>query len=123
MWFKFDAGSAADIARINGIDVDPHTHARRLALCASLCPTWVQTCLFRWDGQLPSQEQIDHYLEMLEYAGSAALKGVLLHGVARPSFQPEATHLQQLAPDELETIARTVRAKLGAGGLAVTVSP
>jgi len=123
VWFKFDAGSAADIARINGIDVDPHTHARRLALCASLCRTWVQTCLFRWDGQLPSQEQIDHYLEMLEYAGSAALKGVLLYGVARPSFQPEATHLQQLAPDELETIARTVRAKLGAGGLAVTVSP
>ncbi len=123
VWFKFDAGTAADIARINGIDVDPQTHARRLALCASLCPTWVQTCVFRWDGALPSREQVDAYLDMLEMAGIAALKGVLLYGVARPSMQPEAAHLRQLTPDELEDIARQIRQRGASQGLDVSVSP
>ncbi len=119
VWFKFDAGTAADIKRINGIDVHPEAHARRLALCASLCPTWVQTCMFRWDGKLPSGEQVENYIEMLELAGLVALKGVLLYGVARPSFQPEAIHLHQLTAPELEVIARQLKEK----GLTVTVSP
>ncbi|MBT9498406.1 MULTISPECIES: radical SAM protein [Zoogloea] len=119
VWFKFDAGTAADIQRINGIDVNPETHARRLALCASLCPTWVQTCMFRWDGELPSRELVSNYIAMLELAGLAALKGVHLYGVARPSFQPEAVHLQQLSAHELEAIARQLNEK----GLTLTVSP
>ena len=123
VWFKLDAGTAADIERINGIDVDPQTHARRLALCASLCPTWVQTCLFRWDGQLPSREQIERYLDMLDYAGIEPLKGIMLYGVARQSFQPEAIHLQQLTPGELEEIAVLVRERVMKKGLTVKVSP
>lgn len=119
VWFKFDAGTAADIERINGIDVHPEAHARRLALCASLCPTWVQTCMFRWDGELPSRELVGAYIGMLELAGLAALKGVHLYGVARPSFQPEAAHLQQLTADELDAVACQLKEK----GLTVTVSP
>jgi hypothetical protein len=119
VWFKFDAGTAADIERINGIDVHPEAHARRLALCASLCPTWVQTCMFRWDGELPSRELVGAYIGMLELAGLAALKGVHLYGVARPSFQPEAVHLQQLTADELDAVACQLKEK----GLTVTVSP
>lgn len=131
VWFKFDAGTAEDIRRINGIDVDPQTHARRLALCMSLCPTWVQTCVFAWDGVLPSQDLIGNYLAMLEYAlqqarkndPSAGLKGVLLYGVARPSYQPEAVHLQRLTPEELDAIASQIRDRLQGKGLTVTVSP
>ena len=131
VWFKFDAGTADDIQRINGIDVDPRTHARRLALCMSLCPTWVQTCVFAWDGARPSQDQIGNYLAMLEYAlqqarkndPSAGLKGVLLYGVARPSYQPEAVHLQRLTPEELDAIASQIRDRLRGEGLTVTVSP
>lgn len=119
VWFKFDAGTAADIERINGIDVHPEAHARRLALCASLCPTWVQTCMFRWDGELPSRELVGAYIGMLELTGLAALKGVHLYGVARPSFQPEAAHLQQLTADELDAVACQLKEK----GLTVTVSP
>ena len=121
VWFKLDGGSKADIERINGIDLDPETHVRRLALCASLCPTWVQTCMFRWDGEMPSQLFLQAYLDMLDKAGVAALKGVLLYGVARQSFQPEAVHLQQLdADDELAELvqlgahrARRLRGSIG----------
>jgi hypothetical protein len=56
---------------------------------------------------------------MLELTGLAALKGVHLYGVARPSFQPEAAHLQQLTADELDAVACQLKEK----GLTVTVSP
>ncbi|TXH80136.1 radical SAM protein [Thauera aminoaromatica] len=119
VWFKLDGGRAEDIARINGVDLAPEAHARRLALCASLCPTWVQTCMFRWDGAPPSDAMIAAYLAILDSADTTALKGVHLYGLARPSLQPEASHLQRLSPDELEQIARRIKEK----GLTVVVSP
>lgn len=119
VWFKLDAGTQADIARINGVSIRPESHVRRLALCASLCPTWVQTCMFRWDGDVPSATFVDSYLLMLEQAGLASLQGVLLYGPARQSFQPEAIHLQPLSAEELESVADRLRQK----GLAVSVSP
>ena len=119
VWFKLDGGRAEDIARINGVDLAPEAHARRLALCASLCPTWVQTCMFRWDDAPPSDAMIAAYLAILDNADTTALKGVHLYGLARPSLQPEASHLQRLSPDELEQIARRIKEK----GLTVVVSP
>ena len=119
VWFKLDAGTETDIARINGVDIKPQAHARRLALCAELCPTWVQTCLFRWDGVAPTKAFMDAYVEMLKMAGTSSLKGVHLYGVARPSFQPEAVHLQRLDPEVLEAIAKGLKDE----GLTVMVSP
>ena len=119
VWFKLDGGRAEDIARINGVDLAPEAHARRLALCASLCPTWVQTCMVRRDDEAPSQAMIDAYLAALDLAGPGALRGVHLYGLARPSLQPEAGHLQRLALDELEQIALRIKEK----GLTVVVSP
>lgn len=119
VWFKVDAGTREDILRINGVDIDPDTHGRRLALTASLCPTWVQTCIFRWDGLNPTQEFSDSYVAFLQKAGLDGLKGILLYGVARQSHQPEAVHLQPLSTEELEQIAAVLRKT----GLTVNVSP
>ncbi|MCK6396464.1 radical SAM protein [Zoogloea sp.] len=119
VWFKLDAGTEADIARINGVDIKPQAHGRRLALCASLCPTWVQTCLFGWDGVQPTKAFMDAYLALLKSIDTKALRGVHLYGVARQSFQPEAVHLQRLQPEEIECIAKRLKDE----GLTVTVSP
>ena len=119
VWFKLDGGRAEEFMRINGVDLAPEAHAHRLALCASLCPTWVQTCMVRWDDEAPSQAMIDAYLAALDLAGPGALRGVHLYGLARPSLQPEAGHLQRLALDELEQIALRIKEK----GLTVVVSP
>ena len=59
-------------------------HARRLALCTSLCPTWVQTCMVGWDGEPPSDAMLDAYLARLEQAGTTALRGV--HRYAADAF-------------------------------------
>ncbi len=119
VWFKVDAGTAAAIERINGVRLDPDTVARNLARCAGLCPTWVQTCMFRWDGRAPDEADIAAYLQVLERAGTARLQGVLLYGIARQSMQPEAAHLAPLEAAELEAIAARIKEK----GLTVRVSP
>jgi hypothetical protein len=72
-----------------------------------------------WDGEPPSDAMLDAYLARLEQAGTTALRGVHLYGLARPSLQPEAVHLQRLSPDALERIARRIKEK----GLTVVVSP
>ena len=119
VWFKVDAGTADAIERINGVRLEPESVARNLARCAQLCPTWVQTCMFRWDGEAPSTAELDSYLAVLEAAGVDALQGVLLYGIARQSMQPEAVRLAPLSADELEAIAAHLRKK----GLTVRVSP
>ncbi len=119
VWFKVDAGEPAAIERINGVKLAPEAIARNLACCASLCPTWVQTCMFRWDGEVPSAAEIDAYVDVLVQAGAERLQGVLLYGIARPSMQPEAPRLAPLSIDELEAIAERIREK----GLTVRVSP
>ena len=119
VWFKVDGGTAEAIERINGVRLEPESVARNLARCAQLCPTWVQTCMFRWDGEAPSAVELDAYLAVLEAAGIDALQGVLLYGIARQSMQPEAVHLAPLSADELEAIGAYLRKK----GLTVRVSP
>ncbi|MCB1959057.1 MAG: radical SAM protein [Rhodocyclaceae bacterium] len=119
VWFKVDAGKAADIERINGVALSPGKVSRSLARCAALAPTWVQTCLFAWDGEAPGDAQIEAYLACLEAAGMASLAGVLLYGVARPSMQPEAPRVTALSPQRLDAIAQRIKEK----GLTVRVSP
>lgn len=119
VWFKVDGGSTAAIERINGVNLAPEVVARNLARCAQLCDTWVQTCMFRWDGMAPSDADVDAYLALLRAAGLDRLQGVLLYGIARPSMQPEAARLSPLEPDELEDIGARMRKQ----GLTVRVSP
>lgn len=119
VWFKVDAGTPAAIERINGVNLAPEAIARHLASCAPLCRTWVQTCMFRWDGAVPSAGEIDAYIDVLVQAGVDRLQGVLLYGIARPSMQPEAPRLAPLSLGELEAIAARIREK----GLTVRVSP
>ena len=119
VWFKVDAGTPAAIARINGVDLEPAAIARNLATCAALCPTWVQTCMLRWDGHGPADDELAAYLALLRSAGLERIRGVLLYGLARPSRQPEAAHLSALPTAELEAIG----ARLRRAGLTVSVSP
>ncbi|TVT49780.1 MAG: radical SAM protein [Denitromonas halophila] len=119
VWFKVDGGRREDIARINGVDLDPASVSRALAKSAELCPTWVQTCMFAWDGEVPSEAALTGYLNTLEVAGLDALEGVLLYGVVRASMQPEAVRVSALDEAGLMLIAERIKEK----GLTVRVSP
>ncbi|NJD35175.1 MAG: radical SAM protein [Betaproteobacteria bacterium] len=118
VWFKLDAGTAAGIARINSTRARPEVVARRLACCAELAPTWVQTCLFRIDGEAPAEQELRAYLALLAPL-APALAGVHLYSLARPSQQKEAPRLGRMEAEALEKMADRVRQL----GLEVRVSP
>jgi wyosine [tRNA(Phe)-imidazoG37] synthetase (radical SAM superfamily) len=118
VWFKVDAGRADSIERINGIRLAPGTIARNLAVCAALCPTWVQTCVFRWDRLPPSDAELDAWLDVLARAG-APIRGILLYSIARPSLQPASVHISPLSAEEFDRIAVKAQEK----GLMVIISP
>jgi len=118
VWFKVDAGTAAGFTRINGTRVRPDLVARRLAACAALAPTWVQTCLFRIDGELPAEQDLHAYLALLAPL-APVLAGVHLYSLARPSMQKEAPRLGRMDAGWMEGMAARIRQL----GLTVRVSP
>lgn len=118
VWFKVDAASEAGIARINGSRVKPESVARRLRLCAGLCATWAQTCLFALDGKLPEKSEVSALVDFLAAHGDC-LRGVHLYGLARPSAQAEAARLAAVPAAWLEGVAARLKEK----GLTVAVSP
>jgi len=121
VWFKLDRASEVGMLRIN----DTHTSIVKvrdnLIAAISCCPTWLQTCWFALDGEPPSRQDEDDYLEFI----SALLRdghrpqGVLLYGLARPSLQAEAARLSALSAEQLQAFAE----RIGKLGLPVKVSP
>ena len=111
VWFKIDSATREGIRRINGSEQSPAKTLKNLSTASRLCPTWVQTCMFALDGESPSGSERKAYLELLKQAldTGAALRGVLLYGLARPSMQPEASRLSPLPKDWLEGFAAEIR--------------
>ena len=118
VWFKLDAGTPAGLVRINSTRTQPESVARRLARCAALAPTWVQTCLFRLDGELPAESEMQAYLALLAPL-APDLAGIHLYSLARPSLQKEAPRLRRMDAEWMEQIAGRIRQL----GLTVRVSP
>jgi len=121
VWFKFDSATASGMRSINQTRVSPDKQFERLSVAARLCPTWLQTCVFAFDGAPPSQAEQAAYLAVVARIKQEAIpvQGVLLYGLARPSMQPQARRLSALSADWLEAFADQIRA----AGLPVKVSP
>lgn len=120
VWFKLDSATRDGLQRINHSEISPARQFEYLKIAASLCPTWLQTCVFAFDGAAPSTVEQQAYLAMLAQvqAEQLPLQGMLLYGLARPSMQPEAAQLSALPATWLETFAEQIRAL----GITVKVS-
>ena len=119
VWFKLDAGSSRAAVEINGQPLVVSRHLERLRLAASLCPTWVQTCMVSLDGLCPDPEAVDAYLDAVgSLAGVPGVKGVLLYTLARPSRQPAAGRLGALSSEWLQRLGSRIEER----GLACRVS-
>jgi wyosine [tRNA(Phe)-imidazoG37] synthetase (radical SAM superfamily) len=121
VWFKLDRATDAGMRKINNTRIGMARVRANLAISARLCPTWIQTCLFAIDGAGPAEAEQETYVDFLRgcVAEPIPLKGVLLYGLARQSFQPEAPRLTPLPPEWLEAFAQRIRTL----GLAVKVTP
>lgn len=121
LWFKLDRATDAGMRRINNTRAGMSRVRANLDIAAHSCPTWIQTCVFAIDGAPPDAAEQQAYLEFLRerIAEKLPLKGVLLYGLARQSFQPEAQRLSALPAEWLEACAQRIRAL----GLPVKVTP
>jgi hypothetical protein len=120
VWFKFDRALPESRRFINGTALSNESIAENLRISTSLCPTWIQTCVFALDGDPPSREERDATIAFLHrVVPEAPIKGVLLYGLARESQQPEAPRLAQLPMEWLEDYAAEIRKT----GIAVKVNP
>ncbi len=120
LWFKLDRATREGMARINSVVCSPEHLASNLAMAASLCPTWIQTCLFALDGHPPEEAELQAYRDFLaeQLRSGVRPRGVLLYGLARPSLQPEAARLSALPADWMDAFADRLRGL----GLEVRVS-
>lgn len=121
IWFKLDSVTQEGRMRINNTRMSLKKMHDNLELAASLCPTWLQTCVFEINGVPSSEAEISAYLEFLHnmQLEGVMLQGVLLYGLARPSLQPEAPHLSKVSIEWMESFAARIE-KLG---LEVKVHP
>ncbi|HEX8980628.1 MAG TPA: radical SAM protein [Parasulfuritortus sp.] len=121
VWFKLDRATGQGLQQVNNTESTPDKVLRNLGICARLCPTWLQTCVFALDGQPPAETEVEAYLEFLKRARAdgVPLDGVLLYGLARASTQPEAERLSRLPAEWLTELAT----RIGQAGLVVRVFP
>ncbi len=120
VWIKVDAADPVSTKRINGVRLDADSLFRQVVISAMHCPTWIQTCMFAWDGQAPGEGVLRPYLALLGRlaAERVPLEGVLLYSLARPSCQQESSHVSPLPTAWLESLADAIRGL----GFAVEVS-
>jgi wyosine [tRNA(Phe)-imidazoG37] synthetase (radical SAM superfamily) len=121
VWFKLDSVTREGRQSINNTRMSLRRLRENLRLAASLCPTWLQTCVFQIDGAPPARAESDAYLKFLEefLREGVPLKGVLLYGLARPSMQPEASRLTKVSPEWMDAF----QAEIQALGLPVKLNP
>ena len=121
VWFKMDRASEVGILKVNDIRMNIGKVRDNLIAAIACCPTWLQTCWFAMDGEPPSLQDEDDYLEFVStlLRDGHKPRGVLLYSLARTSMQPEASSLSALSQEQLQTFADRIN-KLG---LTVKVTP
>lgn len=113
VWFKLDSATANGMRRINRTRQTVEKMHDNLRTAALLCPTWLQTCVFEFDGQPPPDAEREAYLGFIGRlrAEAVPLLGVLLYGLARPSMQPEAARLSALPQEWMLNFAAEIEAQ------------
>jgi wyosine [tRNA(Phe)-imidazoG37] synthetase (radical SAM superfamily) len=110
VWFKLDSVIRERRQQINNTRMSSGQVRNNLKLSASLCPTWIQTCLFITDGNPPARVEIKAYLEFFEklLQEGTLIKGVLLYGLARSSMQPESPRLTKVTQRWIESFGKEI---------------
>ncbi len=121
IWFKLDSATRKGRRSINNTQISLEQINNNLQLAASLCPTWLQTCIFQIDGIPPTEIESSAYIEFIEalLQKKVPLKGVMLYGLARLSMQPEAPRLKNIPQEWMESFGNRIRIL----GLPVKIDP
>ncbi|WP_292977746.1 radical SAM protein, partial [Nitrosomonas sp.] len=104
IWFKLDSVTQAERQRINHTRTSLQRVHENLQTAALLCPTWLQTCVFKLNDAHPDKAETDAYICFIRalLQERTPIQGVLLYTLARPVLQPEAIILSQADPGWME---------------------
>ncbi len=111
VWFKLDSATDTGLKTINNAGLSVDKVKENLKTMSALCPTWLQTCVFKLDGETLSDNERGSYLQFLSWLKEEGIKinGVLLYGLARPSMQVEAPRLSAVSAEWMEEFANEIR--------------
>ncbi len=111
VWFKLDSATDTGLKTINNAGLSVDKVKENLKTMSALCPTWLQTCVFKLDGELLSDNERGSYLQFLFWLKDEGIRinGVLLYGLARPSMQVEAPRLSAVSAEWMEEFANEIR--------------
>lgn len=111
VWFKLDSATDTGLKTINNAGLSVDKVKENLKIISALCPTWLQTCVFKLDGEYLSDNERGSYLRFLSWLKEEGIKinGVLLYGLARPSMQVEAPRLSAVSAEWMEEFANELR--------------
>lgn len=111
VWFKLDSATDTGLKTINNAGLSVDKVKENLKIMSALCPTWLQTCVFKLDGETLSDNERGSYLQFLSWLKEEGIKinGVLLYGLARPSMQVEAPRLSAVSAEWMEEFANELR--------------
>jgi wyosine [tRNA(Phe)-imidazoG37] synthetase (radical SAM superfamily) len=127
VWFKLDSATDAGQALLNDAKAGVARTRANVEIAARACPTWIQTMMVGWkhdsathSGGLPTEVEQDAYIALLNdlVEKRVPVEGVLLYGLARRSYQPEAKELFALPREWMEAFGRRIEAT----GLAVQLN-
>jgi wyosine [tRNA(Phe)-imidazoG37] synthetase (radical SAM superfamily) len=108
IWFKIDGTNTAETSLINQIQVSRENIKNRLEITAKLCPTIIQTCMFKINNNDPSVEQVQNYINLLKET-KHNFDSVLLYSIARPPQLPEGKNLSPVSFQFLQRIAEELQ--------------
>jgi wyosine [tRNA(Phe)-imidazoG37] synthetase (radical SAM superfamily) len=119
-WYKLDSATTAGQERMNNAHAGIERARSNLVIAARTCPTWIQTMALARDGEPPAESEVAAYVDLVRglVRERVPVQGVLLYGLARKSFQPEANELSALPRDWMEAFARRIED----AGIAVRLS-
>ena len=105
VWFKIDSFNEEGHWHLNHFSTTMVARMQQLAKAVETCPTFIQSCLFPYDGK-PS-ETMENYVQGLEHimAAHIPIQGVLLYAPIRESHQPEGSHIALLPASFFEALA------------------
>lgn len=111
IWFKLDSGTDDGLKNINNAGLSIERVKENLKIVSALCPTWLQTCVFKLDDELPSRNECESYLQFLATLKEENIEvnGVLLYGLARPSMQIEAPRLSAVSEVWMNDFAEEIK--------------
>ncbi len=111
IWAKLDAGTEAQYRAIDRSAIPFQRILDNLLATARRWPLTIQTLFLEWEGQGPSNAEVDAYVGRLQdlRALGGSLKEIQLYTVARPT--PEAA-ARPLKAGALEACAMRIRAAL-----------